>query len=390
MIHLRICFLCQALDTLGGLQRAVVLLANELVSRGVHVSVLMDRPELKGNPYGLSEGVEVLRAGEASRASVFPRYISKVRRHSGFPRPSLCGKRLPGSVISSDAFDAVSTCFVAGQFDYVVGCDPLHTIVAAYACDRLETKVCGWQHSTYDGYFNQRGRGFFGLDGLYGKAVGKCAVNFVLTDESRKIYEAKTGRAATVLPNSITSLGQRSSADSCVLYCGRLDPGSKGADYLPAIALGLAEAGFAGRFEVVGEGSYGNELERWVAGVNLPFEMVLTGFVSNAEAYYSHASVLISPSRWEGFGLSILEGMAHGVPCVAFDNDGPRSIITDGADGFIVPKGSTSLLVDTVMRLLNDGDLRSRMAEQAIRTARNYLVASQADKFLAALEECER
>lgn len=385
---MRICFYCQALDTLGGLQRAVVLLANELVDRGEHVSVLMDRPELVANPYGLFEGVEVLRAGEASRASVLPRCISRVRRHSGFPRPCLRGKRLPESVICGDAFDAVHACLSAGQFDYVVGCDPLHTIVAAYACEGLEAKVCGWQHSTYDGYFNQRGRGFFGLDGLYGKAVGKCTVNFVLTDESRKIYEAKTGCAATVLPNSITSLGQRSIADNCVLYCGRLDSGSKGADYLPDIASGLAEAGFAGRFEVVGEGPYGNELERWVAGVNLPFEMVLTGFVSNAEAYYSHASVLISPSRWEGFGLSILEGMAHGVPCVAFDNDGPRSIITNGSDGFIVPKGSRSSLVDAVMRLLNDGGLRSRMAEQAIETARNYLVALQADKFLTALEEC--
>ncbi len=387
---MRICFLSQSLDTLGGLQRAVVLLANELVSSGVHISVLMDRPELKANPYGLSEGVDVLRAGEAPRASVPSRYVSKLRRHTGFPRPRLCSNRLPESVICGGAFDVVRNCLAAGRLDYVVGCDPLHTIVAAYACDGLEARVCGWQHSTYDGYFNQRGRGFFGLDGLYGKAVGKCDVNFVLTDESRKIYEAKTGCVATVLPNSITSLGQRSSADNCVLYCGRLDPGSKGADYLPAIASGLAEAGFAGRFEVVGEGPYGNELERWVASADLPFEMVLAGFVSNANAYYSHASVLISPSRWEGFGLSILEGMAHGVPCVAFDNDGPRSIITNGTDGFTVPKGSTSSLVDTVMRLLNDDGLRLRMAEQAIQTARNYLVASQADKFLAALEECER
>ena len=60
---MRICFVCQSLATPGGLQRAVALLANELVSRGVDVSVLMDTPELGENPYGLSSDVVILPVG---------------------------------------------------------------------------------------------------------------------------------------------------------------------------------------------------------------------------------------------------------------------------------------------------------------------------------------
>ena len=114
--------------------------------------------------------------------------------------------------------------------------------------------------------------------------------------------------------------------------------------------------------------------------------MIFEGFVSNPDDYYVHASVLISPSRWEGFGLSILEGMSHGVPCVAFDNDGPRSIITDGFDGYIVPNGSPVGLVDKTIGLINDAALRSRMGDRAVETARGFLVSTQADTFLSILE----
>ena len=217
-----------------------------------------------------------------------------------------------------------------------------------------------------------------------------CGVNFVLTDESRKVYECETGFPATALPNSITSLGERSREKNCILYCGRLDPFSKGADYLPAIASGLADAGFDGLFQIVGDGPYRDKLERWVAGSDLPFRMNIAGFVTNAGKYYSHASVLISPSRWEGFGLSILEAMSHGVPCVAFDNDGPRAIITDGSDGVIVPNGSVEDLVKEAMLLITDDEMRKCMGDRAVETARGYLVTRQADAFLKALGGCGR
>lgn len=385
---MRICFLCQSLDTLGGVQRAVVLLANELVNRGEHIAVLMDGPSLNANPYGLSKKVEILDTASTCDCSVVSRFVSKARLHTGFPIPRIHNGRLPASVLNGEKFNLMHTRLVDGNFDFVVGCDPLHTIFAVYMCDGSEMKACGWQHSTYDGYFRHKGRGYYGLDGLFGDAVGHCSVNFVLTDESRRAYERETGYSALVLPNSISNLGLRSKGENCVLYCGRLDPGSKGADYLPAIARGLAEAGFNGIFEIVGDGPYRDELERWACDAKLPFKMLFEGFVPNADDYYVRASVLISPSRWEGFGLSILEGMSHGVPCVAFDNDGPRSIIRDGVDGYIVPNGSSSRLVEKTMGLINDAELRCRMGNCAIEAARGYLVSTQADLFLSILEGC--
>lgn len=383
---MRICFVCQSLATLGGLQRAVALLANELASRGEDVSVLMDSPRLGDNPYGLSLTEHVLDVGIGGPSRPFGRLASKFRRHFGHPRPAQRGHALGGSVIDGEGLSRIRAALSDGGFDVVVGCDPLHTIITSYACDGLKARVCGWQHSTYDGYFNQRGKGFYGLDRLYSRALETCEANFVLTERSKGDYERRTGHPATVLPNSIAEMGERSAADDCVLYCGRLDPGSKGADYIPRVAECLATLGFSGRFLVVGDGPYRTELEKWLERADLPFVMELKGFVSDAERYYAQATVLISPSRWEGFGLSILEGMSHGVPCVAFDNDGPRSLISDGVDGVIVPNGDASGMAEAAMALINDEEARQRMATAAIETAKGYLVGAQADRFLAALE----
>lgn len=84
MSNLRICFVCQSLATLGGLQRAVALLANELVSRGVDVSLLMDSPDLGENPYDLSSSVRVLPIGIKGPSNAIGKFVSKIRRHSGF------------------------------------------------------------------------------------------------------------------------------------------------------------------------------------------------------------------------------------------------------------------------------------------------------------------
>lgn len=383
---MRICFVCQSLATLGGVQRAVALLSNELVSRGEDVFVLMDSSDIGANPYGLSSSVSILDVGTIGPSEHFGRIASKLRRRLGFPRPLRRTRGLSESVIGKKNLMRVREAFAKGRFDAVVGCDPLHTIIAAYACDGLAAKVCGWQHSTYDGYFHQRGRGYYGLERLYIGSLVHCAVNFVLTEQSKKKYERDTGHSATVLPNAIAELGNLSSAEGCVLFCGRLDSGSKGADFIPQIAERLAAVGFTGRFLVVGDGPYRGSLERWLGSTNLPFDTELKGFVSNPEFYYEQATVLISPSRWEGFGLSILEAMAHGVPCVAFDNDGPRSLITNEVDGYIVPNGDVDGLVKKTMSLLFDKALHMRMAPAAAKTASGYLVCSQADRFLAVLK----
>lgn len=99
----------------------------------------------------------------------------------------------------------------------------------------------------------------------------------------------------------------------------------------------------------------------------------LLGPVADVKKEYLSSSVFVLPSRFEGFGLVIIEAMACGVPVVAFDcENGPRSIITDGENGFLIPPFEISLFAEKVMLLMADKELRYRMGKNAQKAASQY------------------
>lgn len=102
----------------------------------------------------------------------------------------------------------------------------------------------------------------------------------------------------------------------------------------------------------------------------------LNSSLVDVESEYLRSSILVQPSRTEGFGLVLVEAMACGLPVVAFDcENGPRSLITDGENGFLIPAFDITLFSDRLMRLMNDGELRCLMGERGSRKSQQYQIA---------------
>jgi glycosyltransferase involved in cell wall biosynthesis len=78
--------------------------------------------------------------------------------------------------------------------------------------------------------------------------------------------------------------------------------------------------------------------------------------------------ILIHPSLAEGLGYSVLEAMALGRPVVTSAVGGLREIIVDGQNGFLIKPGDTDAIVDRVIRLAADPDLRTTMGRAARET----------------------
>jgi len=88
---------------------------------------------------------------------------------------------------------------------------------------------------------------------------------------------------------------------------------------------------------------------------------------------YSTSSVFVLPSRYEGFGLVLIEAMACGVPVVSFDcENGPRSIISDSFDGFLIPPFDIDAFAEKVILLMTNETLRKKMGENAKKSAIRY------------------
>lgn len=99
----------------------------------------------------------------------------------------------------------------------------------------------------------------------------------------------------------------------------------------------------------------------------------LNGCTKNIEQEYLKSSIAVCSSRFEGFGLVIIEAMACGLPVIAFDCPwGPRSIIKNGENGVLVENGNPSLLAKGILLLANNPDLCMRMGISAQQNVQRF------------------
>ena len=114
----------------------------------------------------------------------------------------------------------------------------------------------------------------------------------------------------------------------------------------------------------------------------------LNGPVEDVVKAYQESSVFVLSSRFEGFGMVLIEAMACGLPVVSFDCPaGPDEIITDGIDGLLVPSGDVHALAEKLMFLMSDESLRRRLGQQARQTAQRYEMTTIANQWIALFEK---
>ncbi|MHB1536511.1 MAG: glycosyltransferase family 4 protein [Acidimicrobiales bacterium] len=127
----------------------------------------------------------------------------------------------------------------------------------------------------------------------------------------------------------------------------------------------LVEAGFPHRLVVAGRiHDWGRaELAALRARSRHPERIEIRGFVPDLVRLYQQASVFLMPSRYEGFGLPVLEAMACGLPVVGFANSAIPEVVGDG--GILVPDGDVDALAAAVRQALTDPSLAEELAERA-------------------------
>jgi glycosyltransferase involved in cell wall biosynthesis len=102
-------------------------------------------------------------------------------------------------------------------------------------------------------------------------------------------------------------------------------------------------------------------------------------------AAYQEASLFVSSSWFEGFGLPVLESMASGTPVVSTDSGGVRDLVQTGLTGVLVPPRSPTTLALAIERVLTDPAFARRMAHNAERAVRGWTwdaMAAEVDRHI--------
>lgn len=159
-----------------------------------------------------------------------------------------------------------------------------------------------------------------------------------------------------------------------VIAVGRLDY-QKGFDRLIEVWKAVSMSGVASgwRLDIFGQGEWKEKLQEMIDGYGLADTVSINTPVKDIAKEYARSSVLVMTSHYEGLPMVMLEAMSAGIPVVSFDcRCGPRDLIKDGENGFLIKDGDTGAMAAALERMISDIDLRQRMSACAGKVSEAY------------------
>ena len=202
----------------------------------------------------------------------------------------------------------------------------------------------------------------------------RCEKVVVLTHKDAACWKGNDNievihNVVTNYPEKITDVADRPKR---IIAVGRLHA-QKGFDLLIQSWQLIAARHPDWQLVVYGHGGDLQKLQQQLEKAGLTSSMTFAGATDNIYKEYQNSAFYVMSSRYEGWGLVLVEAMSCGLPCVSFDCPyGPSDIIRDGEDGFLVENGNIQQLAEKMELLINNKELRERLGVRARLNAARF------------------
>lgn len=353
----------------GGIERVTAVKANWLAEHGYEVYLVTTGHVGRPSYYPLHPSIKHIdlglcydEAGELSRFTVYRRNYPKYRRHR---------EELEKLFADIRPDIAVAAGWHEGSFLFQLK-DGSKKIIEHH----------GWRHANvalYPVYLRELGhvtamtRFKYWLRTLWGNLMtykqGRYDRKFdrlvVLTEED-KTYCTHCP-TTSVIPNPITtpSLEVSPLSDKVILAVGRLDNQKNFPELIDIWAL-VAKDYPDWKLRIVGEGYTDVRILKKVKEYGLEEQFELCPSTPHIQKHYLSASIFALSSVFEGLPLVTIEAESMGLPLVSYACPcGPRDVIRDGQDGFLVEPGDKETFAARLRQLIEDEELRRRMGQAA-------------------------
>lgn len=267
--------------------------------------------------------------------------------------------------------------------DVIIGLMNLNSLNAYFASLGLNIPIVHTEHNSFERPSDAPMKMF--------DKIGKFILNkylyqhvTVLTQADRDVIGNRY-KNVTVLPNPLafTPAPEMPKKENVMLAMGRLDAGHyKGFDVLIK-AFGMASVeGWSLQIAGSGKPETIAKYRQLAKDCGVEDKVKFLGFVDNPFSLYQKSSIFVLSSRYEGFGLVLLEAMSQGCACIACDYKGrQKEIITSEKLGLICEPDNVGELSQAMSSLLQDDGKRREIGKNAIIRSHDYTIDKIMDKW---------
>ena len=414
---MNVCFVAESIFSFGGVQRVTAVIAKELSKTAKVTIMTFDSPESKDTSlYALDEtniGYEFLAYPEVGtlKQKWCKAYSFLYRRL--LPQTALTSALYAHSSFPSERRQVLINRLNAYDYDAIIAVHaPIATRLAAIRNSLKCKNLIGWIHNSFEAMFSE-GSWYAGpeLEKYFVYQFRRLTHAVVLCHCDVAPYQKRHAFTPEVIYNPLTLVPQVRAGgfpppgQAGVRAGGFSPPGQAGVragGFPPPGQAGVRAGGFSppdkflavGRFshrhkgfdllieafalfaktnqhwtlDIVGEGTEEPLYRRLIAEHHLEERIHLHPFTNNIQAYYAEAQVYVLSSRWEGFGLVLVEAMAHGLPVVSSDLPTSKEIMGDFALYF--PNGNVAALAQRLKEATQID--REEKAKEALQIAERF------------------
>jgi len=214
------------------------------------------------------------------------------------------------------------------------------------------------------------------IDGLVYSRYAKIICISKQVQDSLIKWVPKIKEKIEIIPNGIP-MNSKSNDNPLmkkydVLFVGRLVQ-QKGINFLlEAVSILQKKYKKIIRVAIVGDGPIKKELIKMCEELKIKDSVEFLGFQRDVDQIMRSSRVLVLPSRWEGFGLVLLEAMKNKLPIIATKVGGIPEIITNGHEGILVPAENPKILADSINRVLENSELRNQLIQNAYKKVQSH------------------
>ena len=334
----RICFLVDSIFSIGGVQRVTAVVAKELSKTYDVTIVTFDKPEAKDTKlFNLCESNIHYRFLSYPSIGKYKKLLCKA--YSGLymklhPTSLWTSNLYAHSSFPSELRNAIIKELKMGNYQTIIGVHaPLSCRLATIKKQLHGIKTIGWIHNSFEALF---GDTFIYIGGdrkrHYVYQFRKLDDVVLLCKHDAETYHNYDPIfKPTIIYNPLTlEPGNVSKGKTKrFLAVGRFSHRHKGFDLLIEAFHLFAQKDKEWCLDIVGEGVEEKLYRELIEKYQLVDRVVIHPFTNHIQDYYSQAQVYVLSSRWEGFGLVLVEAMAHGLPVVSSDLPTSKEIMGD-------------------------------------------------------------